>query len=249
MQFADRGPATAARYHDPVDLPAFWLASPGPPADAGTRSAFECLLDDALERGPERAIDYRLAAPRWQFLCHATRRGLVLHGSGDANIARFEPRKPADRSAFGGRRAVFAATDGIWPIYFAILDRDRYPMALVNSCMSITGPDGRTDGPYYFFSITATALAHEPWREGTVYLLPGDGFEEQPEILIAGTAVRVAQAANLEPVNPLAKMKVRPEDFPFLRQIRGHDDGIVHARASDDPNGFPWLDDRPQPGN
>lgn len=207
------------------------------------KSAFDYLLDEALERGPERAIDYRLAAPRWQFLCHAARRGLVLHGSGNANIACFEPRKPADRSAFGGRRAVFAAMDGIWPVYFAILDRDRYPMMLVNSCMSITGPDGRTGGPYYFFSITATALEQEPWREGTVYLLPGDGFEAQPETLIAGAAVRVAQAANPAPVKPLAKVTVRPEDFPFLRQIRGHDNGVVYARATEDPNGFPWLDD------
>jgi hypothetical protein len=52
---------------------------------------------------------------------------------GEANITRFEPRKPADRSEFRGRRAVFAAMDGIWPIYFASLDRDPRPMVLVNS--------------------------------------------------------------------------------------------------------------------
>lgn len=166
-----------------------------------------------------------------------------MHGSGEANITRFEPRQPGDLSEFGGRRAVFAAMDGIWPIYFAILDRARYPMTLVNACMSIIEPDGRAGGPNYFFSITATALEREPWREGTVYLLAGDGFEAQPEIVIEGTTVRIAQAANPAPVKPLAKVTVRPQDFPFLDQIRGHDDGVVHARASENPNGFPWLDD------
>lgn len=47
----------------------------------------------------------------------------MLHGTGEPDIALFEPRQPEDLSEFGGRRAVFAAMDGIWPMYFAILDR------------------------------------------------------------------------------------------------------------------------------
>jgi hypothetical protein len=234
------GPARSGpRYRNRVELPAYWLVQPGPPPDAETESAFDRLLDEALERGPGHAIDYRLAAPRWQFLCHAARHGWLLHGSGEADIDRFDPRQPADQSAFGGRRAVFAAADGIWPIYFAILDRDRHPMVLVNSCISLSGPDGQTVGPYYFFSITATALEQEPWREGMVYLLPAAGFEAQPPIMIGETAVYVAQAANPAPVRPLAKLTIRPTDFPFLRQIRGHDDGVIYAKATADPDGFP----------
>lgn len=33
-----------------------------------------------------------------------------------------------------------------------------------------------------------------------------------------------------------------PEDFPFLAEIRGHDDAHILERAKSDPDGFPWLD-------
>ena len=36
--------------------------------------------------------------------------------------------------------------------------------------------------------------------------------------------VHIAQLASFVPVQPLAKLTVTPEDFPFLTQIRGHDD-------------------------
>ncbi|MEU1003082.1 hypothetical protein [Streptomyces tibetensis] len=41
---------------------------------------------------------------------------VLLHGSGDPAIRRFEPRQPDDSSEFGNRRAVFAADDGLWPM-------------------------------------------------------------------------------------------------------------------------------------
>jgi hypothetical protein len=35
---------------------------------------------------------------------------------------------------------------------------------------------------------------------------------------------------------------VRPEEFPFLNDVRGHDDAVVQARSAADPDGFPWVD-------
>ena len=61
--------------------------------------------------------------------------------------------------------------------------------------------------------------------------------------MIGQTAVHVAQAASPAPVTPLAKLTVRPADFPFLRQILGHDDGVIYVRATANPEGFPWLED------
>jgi hypothetical protein len=34
-----------------------------------------------------------------------------------------------------------------------------------------------------------------------------------------------------------------PEDFPFLEDIRGHDDSLLYTRAKADPEGFPWVDE------
>ena len=92
------------------------------PADTATLRDFEALYKRVLTSGGE--VDYGLAAPRWQFLCFlADNKEVLLHGSGNPAISRFEPRKSDDVSEFGDRKAVYAAGDGIWPIYFAILDR------------------------------------------------------------------------------------------------------------------------------
>ena len=50
-----------------------------------------------------------------------------------------------------------------------------------------------------------------------------------------------AQAASLEPVEPLAKLPVEPADFPL--RIRGYDLPTHLARIDADPGGFPWLTD------
>lgn len=212
------------------------------PTDAATLRAFDELFDAAAVRGGE--IDYALDAPRWQFLCHlADTRQVVLHGSGNPNIEMFEPRQSDDVNEFGDRNAVYAASDGIWPMYFAILDRDKHPISLINSSTRLDLGDGRRSAPYYFFSIDAGALAQKPYRRGTVYLLPRAGFEQQSAMEMAGLTAWPDQWASLTEVRPLAQLPVGPEDFPFLAQMRGHDTEKTFARARANPEDFPWIDD------
>jgi ferredoxin len=127
-------------------------------------------------------------------------------------------------------------------MYYAILDRERYPMMLCNACVRVCPENGERSDPYYFFSISGSALRRRPWRTGTVYLLPGDTFEIQPRLAAGDVQIQVAQAASPVPVKPVAKLTVGPGDFPFLEQIRGHDDALLQARVAADPHGFPWLD-------
>jgi hypothetical protein len=216
------------------------------PTDAETVEAFDRLFAASVAAGPERPIPYTLAAPKWQFLCYlCEHQNLVLHGSGDPNLAELRPRKSNDVVAFGDREAVYAATDGIWPIYFAIVDRDGPVTSLVNSAFRIVDRPGDPEhggGPYYFFSIGGDDLPAQPWREGTVYLLPGETFERQARWVRDGLTIEAAQAASLVPVRPLAKLHVAPSDFPFLDQVRRHDPVVLRPRAEADPDGFPWLD-------
>lgn len=44
--------------------------------------------------------------------------------------------------------------------------------------------------------------------------------------------VHIAQLASFVPVELLAKLTVTPEDFPFLTQIRGHDDERLQEYAT-----------------
>ncbi len=226
-----------------MQKPSYFLTQP--PADWGaeTLSSFESLFAQAMEQGAESSIAYSLLAPKWQFLCYLCEcKNIVLHGSGSPDIAEFEPRQSNDVAEFGDRRAIYAASDGIWAMYFAIVDREGYITSLVNSCIRILDPTGKSE-PYYYFSVNGDALPRYPWRTGTIYLLPRDSFEQQPPIQNKGLTIEAAQWASLSPVKPLAKLLVTPEDFPFLSQIAPHDPATLRKRAIADPEGFPWLDE------
>jgi hypothetical protein len=210
--------------HSP-QLPPYWLPRPPAVLDDATRAAFDELLAEGLARGAGEPLAYRLSAPKWQFLCYlADAHGLALHGSQQRDITCFEPRQPHDLHDFGAQLAVYAAADGLWPMYFAILDRATYPTALINACLRLTAPDGTVAGPFYLFSIGRHVIDRRPYAPGTVYLLPRASFVPEPPFTFGEVVGHTAQLASPDPVTPLAKIVVTPEDFPFLEQMGVHDD-------------------------
>jgi hypothetical protein len=227
-----------------MQLPRYYLPRPAFHLDAATIAACEALWADISTSSQLSELHYTLPIPRWQFLCYLTdHKPVVLHGSGNPHLTALEPRQPNDVLEFSNRHAIYAASDGIWPIYFAILDRDQYPMSLTNACLRVGTANGTQSDPFYFFSISQAALQHRPWRNGTIYLLPRATFEAQPPIAADDAEIHVMQWASAEQVNAIAKITVTPDDFPFLAQIRGHDDLVQRQRISANPDGFPWVDD------
>ena len=227
-----------------MELSHWFSPRPAPCPDVDTCAGFERLFAATLECGPGTVINYTLLAPKWQFLCYLSdHKEILLHGSGQSDILEFEPRQSNDVGEFGNRRAVYAASDGIWPICFAVMDRDAGVTSLVNSCARVVGSDGSRSEPYYFFSINADGLRRRPWRRGTIYLLPRHNFEQQALQPYRGLQLEVAQWASPVPVRALARLTVEPGDFPFLGQMHAHDPQVVKERAARDPDGFPWLDD------
>ena len=175
-----------------MNMPSYFLSQPPVDREEEVISAFEHLYRTIIEAGTGQEIDYTISAPKWQFLCYlCEQKHIVLHGSSNANIAEFEPRKAEDVNEFGDRRAVYAASDGIWPLYFAIVNRE-LATSLLNGCIRIVESEGKGDS-YYFFSVNEDALPHFPWRNGTVYLLPGDTFEPQPRLTFQGVEIEVTQ--------------------------------------------------------
>lgn len=208
--------------------------------NSSTRAALEEFLSLAQPEAGDGLLDVdaivhagSVVTP-WQFLSAlAERREIAFHGTGDPNIASFEPREPIDFAPFGHQKAVFATTDPIWAMYYAIVDRDRYPLTLNNGCIVLMDADGRPGVPHYYFSITGDALRERPWRTGYVYFLPAETFVGQPAGTYAGRAARIPQLASPVAVTPFARLRVTPGDFPFLAQIRGHEDSRLaeYARA------------------
>ncbi len=222
-------------------LPDYWLSRPGIEIDPRTRSDFDRLYAGIKAAGTHTRIEYTLPAPKWQFLCYlADRQEVVLHGTGDPDIQVFEPRQSIDLTEFGAQTAVYAAGDGLWAMFFAILDRRNYPMATSNACIRLVDQAGQVSEPRYVFSISQTALRQKPWRNGTVYLLPGETFVHQPSLTFGPYEVRVPQLASLVPVRPFAQLDVAPDDFPFLKDIRGLDDARLPEYGQAMQSGAPW---------
>lgn len=226
-----------------MHLPDYWLPRPSANTDEGAEAAFDALLETTLGAGRCPAIEFALPWAKWQFLCHiADHRAIALHGSGESNIDLFEPRQSDDLNEFGNQKAVYAAADGLWAMFFAIVDRERVG-SITNACIRLADETGALHGPYYVFSVSQSALAGRPWRTGWVYLLPRRAFATQPPIPFGSYQVHVAQLASYAPVEPLAKLMITPEDFPFLKHIRGHDDHRLQEYATALQTAVPWPDE------
>lgn len=227
-----------------MNLPDYWMPRPESNLDAATRTAFAALIPSEPELDDCPSIQFDLPVPRWQFLCYAAEElGLALHGSGNPDIAIFEPRQSNDLNEFGNQKAIYAAADGIWAMFFAIVDRERYSMSITNASIRIRDPSGMIYGPLYVFSVSQSTLPHQPWREGTVYLLPRDTFITQEPFPFGDSLVYVPQLVSFTAVKPLAKLTIAPQDFPFLAQIRGHDDQRLAEYAQALQTGAPWPGD------
>lgn len=162
-------------------------------------AAFDALLE-ATPAGA--AVDYRLEPPRWWFLHHLVRRGFVLHGSNEADIAEFETRGNLDARNVRHVDGVFASDDALWPLYFATADRRGGRRGLINWCEHVDG------GARYLF-----ALEGEPsWTSGAIYALPSETFEPTP-----GSRELVSPV----PVRPRLRVPVEPEDFPLRDRTIG----------------------------
>lgn len=222
-------------------LPNYWLTRPSVNATIEARRAFDELLSTVLNTNGCPVIQCTFQYPKWQFLCHvADHHNIALHGSGEPDISIFEPRQTNDLNSFGNQKAVYATSDGIWAMFFAIVDRHRFAMSVTNACVRVADASGKVHGPYYVFSVSHSALAHQPWRTGTVYILPRKPFEPQPPMVLGPSKVHIAQLASTLPVEPLAKLTVTPADFPFLKQVRGHDDRRLQEYATALQTGAPW---------
>lgn len=225
-------------------LPPYFLPRPALDLSAEQIAAFAHLYATAVAPGGGGEIVYTLAAPRWQFLCWLTdTQDVLLHGSGNPAIAEFEPRQSNDIEEFGNRKAVYAASDGLWAMYFALMDRDQHVQGLVNAAFRLVEADGRRSMPYYYFAVSGSQLPAAPWRNGMVYILPRAPFAQQELRERYDLVAEIQQWASLVPVAPLARLAVTPEDFPFLAQIHRYDSAELRERAQRNPEGFPWLED------
>ena len=179
--------------------------------DADVAAEFAALAD-ALVAGKAIVIpEPQLEFIRWL----AENRPVVFHGSQRDDLTELSTeRRSRDTTVWGNQQAVYASEDPVWAIYFACLRRDGGWKGTRNGTM------GQAGGPLYprryFFLHNRGSASPDRFGPGSLYVLPPDTFvADEP---IAGV-VDVAHLVSREPVTPLARIDVTPEDFPFRNRI------------------------------
>ena len=184
-----------------MNLESYWLTRPEFDPEPFAKE-LEMCLKDALNTG----VVPMLPVPTWVFLSwlNHTRKNL-MHGTGDPSITVFEPRQSNDVGWFGNRKAVYAASDGIWAMFYAILNRPAIPMSIHNAAVRL---ETQPTQDIYFFSVSDSALAQGAFHQGWVYILPRDGFEQEPPQVREGIKVQAHHWASLQAVKPLFRVAV-----------------------------------------
>jgi hypothetical protein len=185
----------------------------GPDAKAGFEAAADALLAGETVAVPEPRLDFL----RWL----AETRAVVFHGSPRDDLRELSTeRQSRDATAWGNQQAVYASGDPVWAIYFACLRRDAGWTGTRNASL------GQAGGPLYprryFFLHNRGSASPNRFGPGSLYLLSSSSFvSDEP---LAG-ALDTAHLVSHEPVRPLARLDVTPDDFPFADRIRYYRDG------------------------
>lgn len=207
-----------------------FLPAPPLPIDEPRRRAFDAVVREWFSRGPAVAVDYRAPYPKHEFFCYLVReRGYLIHGSTSRNLTSLEPREQAD---WKGEQVcgVFAASDGVWPFFFALMYTQLAGCSIRNGCFVVDGGAGQEvcEDRFYFFSLDHASLATVRWDEGMIYVVERRDFRPN------GTPpVYFDEWVSEGRVPVVARIPVGPDDFPFLGQVAGH--------PADEPLAATWL--------
>jgi hypothetical protein len=188
------------------------------------RDQFERLIQKYLSRPKGGWMDYDLPFPKHEFIRYLTDKDIVIfHGSNKLDIDVFKPVRKSmelrDETGRGNIAGVYGTHDGLWAMFFAVIDRQRLEGSIRNGVMYFQDRTGKQLAVYNF-SINQDQLDEPPVADGALYLLPRDTFRR-----LKLTAESFANEWVSEvPVRPYIGLQIQPEDFPFLGDIGGHDD-------------------------
>lgn len=171
--------------------------------------AFDQMFIEYISSGDGSVFTYNSRYPLYMFLNYMIEnKGVLVHGSNHSSISKFEPR---NSTLFNGKpvKAVFASSDGVWSLFFAVLKREGYLGSIRNLCLSVATNKGKKR--YYYFSVNN--IDPNRWTNGTIYFFTKSHFKQG--------GIRDEWVCEKE-LEPLARLTVTPSDFPFLDKVRIH---------------------------
>ncbi|MDP3985867.1 MAG: hypothetical protein Q8P77_00310 [Candidatus Veblenbacteria bacterium] len=185
------------------------------------RADFAQLYSNFFESHSKEAIaviDYNLPYPKEEFLKFLVEeKHLLLHGSSNQNLEVLAPQQTNDGAKeFGNKKAVYAVTDSVLPIFYAIRDRTKIRGAIISGYEA----DAETGEAKYEFRMSREAIEAKPWTRGAVYILDHSSFAQG----VNDKGELVDEWAAETAVRPIAKLGVVPEDFRFINEIKPLDE-------------------------
>lgn len=199
------------------------LCAPDLQFDEKRTRIFEDIYETACRGEDTVTIEYNCEYPKHEFLSYLVEhKNVLLHGSNEKKIRYLMPmRRTTDLRQVGNLDAIYACSDGIWPIFFAIWQRGSYP-GTSNFCFQAKDAEGKLR-KYYSFYIAVETSQREAieagdqlcWTDGMVYILSRDSFTR----LIDDAGNPLEEWASTKPVRALARLPVSPQDFVFLDEV------------------------------
>ncbi|CAM3055380.1 hypothetical protein PASE110613_14605 [Paenibacillus sediminis] len=156
-------------------------------------------------------VHYQSPFPKYRFLQYlCTNKDLLCHGSNNKDISEFVPKR---QTLYNGEYvdAVFATSDGIWPIFYAVFDRSKLVNNFRNGCFE------HNNKRYYFFSLSTETMKQNPWTDGMVYLFPKERFNK-----VGKGIVIFDEWVSKEPAKSLLRLEVNINDFIYLHKVSKH---------------------------
>lgn len=218
------GPFLINRTTDDAAAPTPRLLAPPLQLDATKEAAFASLLGEILA-GELDWIDDRLDYPKHEFIQYVMAQDVVLfHSSNRDDIDIFEPVRKSvelrDETGRGNQQGIYATHDGLWSMFFGVVNRAQLQGSIRNGVSHFHNRAG-DELAVYTFSINQHQLADRPYCDGAIYFFPRDRFTR---LMMFGDIASNEWVCR-EQLRPLARLRLSPDDFPFLEQIAGHDDG------------------------
>lgn len=195
----------------PCRLNSYYLPVPDDQFDTESEAEFDSILSLALSSASNGIIDYRSPRPKHEFLGYlAAYHRLLLHGSNTPDIDVVEPWSDATDN-WSAQKAVYAASDGVMPIFYAVANRGEPGMVRDIRRIKVTTDDGPARH-FYHVLLTPTPAVTPTCSSGMVYVLPRGPFRPYRDREGRSSSEWISQ----RPVRPLARISVSPSDFPIL---------------------------------
>ncbi len=191
------------------------LPEPAVEFDDDRKRAFETHYQ-SMRKHPDTETVSGLSYPISEFLAYlAKHKPVLFHGTTRADIGTFEPREQTDWQG-NPTEAVFATKDAALATFFAVVAREQVGMSIRNGGYLVSKPGGGTERRY-LFSVSEDTGPTSLFADGTVFLFDEELFEAS-----SCGAVGFDEWYCHQPVAPLGKLAVTPDDFPFISAVSFH---------------------------